>query len=170
MKPFFLVAAVSLASAVHAAPRIFLQSLPQTNAANPPKGYVVAQRANGRFVRISQTNNCWNLKASPDGKSWAWIEGEFVEQDRDAQTIFARRILVWRNGETANTRATIIRPIKAYEVMFRWNDATHLAVGSRGRHGATHLELFEARSGRRLAHHEDYETKLPAWAKSVEEF
>lgn len=150
-----------------AAPRLFVTPRADSNPANPGSGRVVARLQSGRFVRLSRTARCWNPKPSPDGASWAWIEGETVRLDNESQTLFPAHIVVWRNRASRLVRGTLIRPEKIYEVGYRWADAGHLAVASRGRHGPTHLQLFDARTGLCVAHRHGYDVSLPFWARAI---
>lgn len=150
-----------------AAPVVFIAPRADANKYNPKSGRVVARLAAGKFTLLSRTARCWNVKAAPGGKSWAWTEGETVKLDRDPGTLFPTSIVVWRNAEPAKQRGTVIRPEKTYEVVYQWVDAGHIAVRSCGRHGAVHLQLFDARSGKCIQSHVGYEEKLPAWARAL---
>lgn len=146
-------------SAVNAAPKpavrpayisplAFIAPVADPNPANPRSGRVIFRTVAGRFVPLSYTSRCWNLQRSPDGRSYAWIEGDRVRLEGDAQTLFPTRIVVWRYGASRNVRGIVLRPTKTYEVDFHWSDANHIESASQGRHGATYIQTFDVRSGR----------------------
>jgi hypothetical protein len=159
-----LVSSIAMATAT---PSVFVAPRADANKYNPKSGRVVARLSGGKFSRLSRTAKCWDVKAAPGGKSWAWIEGQTVKLERDPGTLFPTAIVVWRNAAPANSRGTVIRPEKTYEVVYQWVDDGHIAVGACGRHGAVHLQLFDARSGKCVEKHLGYEAKLPGWAQSV---
>ena len=169
MKSLLFALGILAASAFSAAaaPTVFIAPRADANKFNPQSGRVVARLTSGKFSRLSRTAKCWDVKAAPSGQSWAWFEGETVKLDRDPGTLFPTAVVVWRNGEPAQSRGTVLRPEKTYEVVFQWADAGRIAVGSCGRHGAVHLQLFDARTGKCLEKHLGYEAKLPAWARAV---
>ena len=163
MKNFLLaVSFVSLATAAHSSPRVFLQNVPDRNRENTPHGYAVAQRANGKWVRLSHSARCWDLKKSPDGRSWAWTEGATFKRRETAQTIFPAHIVAWRNGKSAR-----IQTEKIYNVAWRWNSSSQIAAISVGAHGPPYWQLFDARSGRQLERFASPTAGVPNWARQL---
>ena len=163
MKNFFLaVSLTALTTVAHSSPRIFLQNVPDRNKENAPHGYVVAQRANGSFMRLSHSARCWDLKASPDGRSWAWTEGETYKRRDTAQTLFPAHIVVWRNG-----RGALIQTEKIFDVEWRWNGSRQIAAISVGAHGPPYWQLFDARSGRQRERFVNPTAGVPAWARQL---
>jgi hypothetical protein len=135
-----------------------------------PVGELYWITADGRPLRLTTSGLVTDPKFSPDRNSCAYIEGQILGYaDKDAPikngryqefpTYFPKRIVVRKNQRIV-ARFT---PEKLYAVRWQWVDNSRIATASQGSHGPVYLELWDARTGRRLEKRMEYEENLPTW-------
>jgi hypothetical protein len=138
-----------------------------------PVGDIFFIGRNGKRTRITTSGLATDPEISPSG-AIAFVEGQIISyEDKDQPmksgsyqkfpTYFPKQVVVWRDGKIA-CRFT---PGKLYTVKAKWVDETRIATSSQGSHGPVYLELWDARTGRRIEKRMSYEEKLPAWTKNL---
>lgn len=139
-----------------------------------PVGELFQIMPDGRALRLTTSGLVTDPKMSPDSKGIAYLEGQILAyEDKDlpmkngayskVPTYFPKQMVVRRNGRIV-ARFT---PAKLYTVSWKWVDDARIATSSQGSHGPVNLELWDARTGRRIEKRMSYEEKLPAWTKDL---
>jgi hypothetical protein len=127
-------------------------------------GNVSVLYANKKRVTLTKSGLCSAAKIAPDQITIGWIEGKIMDYQGSKNRYFPQRITLFRNGK----RLTTIVPAKLFTVSWQFrNGGKQIAVSSEGSHGATHLELFDAQTGKKLGQAMSYDAKKPVWTKGL---